>query len=140
MSSAQSIRTLLRVDAALCFACGLPGVAASGWLAGFLLPGQPALFGVSMPTAMLELGLLLAAYAGLLLTMAGRARIVPGFVAITVLGDGLWVLGTLVLLLAAGGAFSLWGSLALLLVAADTALLGVLKWRALNRSARPAVA
>lgn len=115
-------------------------MAASDWLAGFLLPGQPALFGVPMPTVMLELGLVLAAYAGLLVTMAGRARIARGFVAITVLGDGLWVLGTLVLPLAAGNAFSPWGRIALLLVAADTALLGILKWRALHRGAQPAVA
>lgn len=138
MTSDQTIRKYLRADAAFCLVCGLPGLAAPGWLAGFLLPAQPSLFGFPMSTVMLELGIALALYAGLLAFMSFRVS--RGFVAFTVLADGAWVVGTLALLLAFGSAFSLWGSIALLVVAADTALIGALKWRALRGAARPALA
>ncbi len=139
MTSDQSLRRLLRFDAALCLACGLPGLAASGWLAGFLLPGQGGIFGIAMPTVMLELGIALTAYAILLGLLSFRAAVPRGFVALTAIGDGAWVLGTLALLLAFGPAFSVAGSIALLIVATDTGLLGICKARAL-RGARPALA
>jgi hypothetical protein len=140
MVSDQTIRNYLRADAALCFACGLPGLVVPGWLAGFLLPGQPSLLGFPMPTVMLELGIALALYAGLLLAMSFRPASPRGFVGFTVLADGAWVAGTFILLIAFGAAFSLWGSVALLVVAADTALIGALKWRALRGAPRAAVA
>jgi len=140
MSSEHVLRRLLRFDAALCLACGLPGLAASGWLAGFLLPGQPGFFGLSMQTVMLELGIALTAYAVLLCAMSFRASVPRGFVAFTAIGDGAWVLGTLALLLAFGSAFSVAGIIALLIVGIDTGLLGVLKARALRNGVRPAVA
>ena len=49
MISHARIATILRCDAALCFACGLPGLIAPAWLAGFLLPQQETVLG--MPTA-----------------------------------------------------------------------------------------
>lgn len=140
MMSDRTIRNYLRADAALCFACGLPGLAAPGWLAGFLLPAQSSLFGFPMATVMLELGIALTAYAGLLLVMSFRPAVSRGFVGFTVLADGAWVAGTLALLIAFVAAFSLWGSVALLVVAVDTALIGALKWRALRGAPRAAVA
>lgn len=127
-----TLRSLLRFDAALCLACGLPGLLAADWTAKVLLPTQAGLFGLPMAGVMLGLGSALAAYAGLLLIMSARPQPPRGFVAFTVLADGLWVLGTLALLAAFGGAFSLWGSVALLVTAADTALIGWLKARALR--------
>jgi hypothetical protein len=129
-----SLRSLLRFDTALCLACGLPGLLAAGWTAKFLLPDQAGLLGLSMPGVMLALGAALAAYAGLLLIMSNRPQPPRGFVAFTVLADGLWVLGTLALLAVFGGAFSLWGVVALLAIAGDTALIGWLKARALRGS------
>jgi hypothetical protein len=140
MSSDRSLRVLLHADAALCFACGLPGLLGPGWLAAFLAPGQEAALGAPFATLVLALSLALAAYAGLLLAMATRPRVSRGFVAITAAGDALWVIGTLAVLIAAGGAVSHWGAVALFLVAADTALLGALKWRALRRAGAPAAA
>ena len=140
MTNDQAFRRLLRFDAALCLACGLPGLTASSWLAGFLLPGQPGISGFPMPVIMLELGIALTAYAVLLCVMSFRASVPRGFIAFTAIGDGAWVLGTLALLLAFGPAFSLWGSIVLLVVAADTGLLGMLKARALRGGTRPAVA
>ena len=140
MTNDQAFRRLLRFDSALCLACGLPGLVASGWLAGFLLPGQPGVFGFPMPVVMLELGIALTAYAVLLGVMSFRASVPRGFVAFTAIGDGAWVLGTLALLLAFGPAFSTAGAVVLLIVAADTGLLGVLKARALRGGTRPAVA
>jgi hypothetical protein len=83
MVSDQTIRNYLRADAALCFACGLPGLVVPGWLAGFLLPGQPSLLGFPMPTVMLELGIALALYAGLLLAMSASPcwPTAPGWLA-----------------------------------------------------------
>src|SRR3546814_8502433 len=56
MANDQTLRRLLRFDSALCLTCGLPGLMASGWLAGFLLPDQPGIFGFAMPVVMLGLG------------------------------------------------------------------------------------
>lgn len=140
MTSDQAFRRLLRFDSALCLACGLPGLLASGWLAGFLLPDQPGILGFPMQTVMLEIGIALTAYAVLLFAMSFRAAVPRGFVAFTAIGDAAWVLGTIALLLAFGPAFSAWGAIALLVVAADTGLLGVLKARALRSGARAAVA
>lgn len=133
-------RSLLRFDAVLCFACGLPGLLAPGWTAKFLLPDQAGLFGLPMAGVMLALGAALAAYAALLLIMSSRPLPTRGFVAFTVLADGLWVLGTLALVVAFGAAFSLWGSVALLAIAADTALIGWLKARTLRGSSGLAAA
>ena len=140
MTTDHTLHRLLRFDSALCLACGLPGLAASGWLASFLLPEQPGVFGFPMPVVMLELGIALTAYAVLLCVMSFRASVPRGFVAFTAIGDGAWVLGTIALLLAFGPAFSTSGAIALLIVAADTGLLGVLKARALRGHARAAVA
>src|SRR3546814_358776 len=136
----QTLRRLLRFDSALCLTCGLPGLMASGWLAGFLLPDQPGIFGFAMPVVMLGLGTALTAYALLLGILSFRASVPRGFVGLTAIGDGAWVLGTVTLLLAFAPAFSIAGSVALLIVAADTGLLGLLKARALRGGARPAVA
>lgn len=135
MNPDRTTKLILRLDAAFCLALALPGLLASGWLAGFLFPDQSGLFGFSMATVMLEIGILLAAYAALLFVMSLRPMVNRGFLAFTAIGDALWVLGTMTLLALAGPAFSLWGALVLLVVAADTGLLGLWKWRALRGSA-----
>lgn len=140
MINDQALRRLLRFDFALCLACSLPGIVAPGWLAGFLLPDQDSLFGFPMATVMLELGIVLAAYAILLLAVSFRGSIPRAFVAVTIAGDAAWVIGTLALLAAHGATFSLGGIIALLVVAVDTGLLGLLKARALRGSAQPAAA
>lgn len=132
--------TILRADAALCLACGLPGLVAPTWLAGFLLPGQPQLFGFAMSTVMLEVGVLLAVYAGLLLVVSGRAALQRPVAAISAVADAGWVLGTLALLIAFGSSFSFWGSVALLVVALDTGLMGLWKLRGLRAAAPLATA
>jgi hypothetical protein len=136
MTNDPRFQTILRADAALCLACGLPGLLAPTWLAAFLLPGQSALFGLSMPTVMLELGILLAAYAGLLLFISTRQAVPRIVMATTALADAGWVLGTVALLAAFGAGFSLWGTVALALVALDTVLMGLWKLRALRRTAQ----
>ncbi|WP_300300496.1 hypothetical protein [Ferrovibrio sp.] len=132
MHSWLTPRCLLRFDAALCLACGLPGLLAAGWTAKFLLPVQTGLFGLPLAGVMLGLGVALAAYAILLAVMSVRPA--RGFTTFTILADGLWVLGTLALLLGFGAAFSKAGVVVLLVIAADTALIGVLKARALRLS------
>lgn len=125
--------TLLRLDAALCAACGLPGLIAPAWLAGFLLPGQETVLGFATATALWELGILLVAYAGLLLLAAARPALDRPVLTITAIADAGWVLGTFALLAAFPSSFSLWGIVALAVVAFDTALIGLWKLRLLRR-------
>lgn len=140
MTHIPDVTLIFRADSALCLACGLPGMLAPGWLASFLLPGQAGLFGFSMPTVMLELGMLLAAYAGLLLFISTRRAVPRILVTATALADAGWVLGTAALLLSFGSAFSFWGSVVLAVVALDTGLMGLWKVQALRRGAPVAMA
>ncbi len=86
-----------------------------------------------MADAMRVLGLALAAYAGLLAAMAARRTAIRGFAAFTMLADGIWVLASLALLPPYGASFSAAGLIVVLLVAADTGLIGWLKLRALRQ-------
>lgn len=132
ISTARSA-TILRLDAALCAACGLPGLTAPDWLAGFLLPGQESVLGFATATALWELGILLVAYAGLLLLAAARPALDRPVLTITAIADAGWVLGTFALLAAFSSSFSLWGMVTLAVVAFDTALIGLSKLRLLRR-------
>lgn len=132
MISTVRSATLLRLDAALCAACGLPGLIAPAWLAGFLLPGQDTVLGLATATLLWELGILLVAYAGLLLLAAAKPALDRPVLTITALADAGWVLGTFALLAAFPASFSLWGMVALAVVALDTALVGLWKLRLLR--------
>lgn len=124
--------TILRLDAALCAACGLPGLLAPAWMAGFLLPGQEAVLGFATPTVLWELGILLVAYAGLLLLASVRPALDRPVLAITAVADAGWVVGTFALVAAFPASFSAWGMVALAVVALDTALIGLWKLRLLR--------
>jgi hypothetical protein len=134
MNTNHSLRQLLRFDAALCFACGLPGILAPQWLANFLLPRDASILGFATTDVMTELGIALAIYAVVLVTKSWAEPISRRFVAFTAAADLLWVIGTLALVAAAGSAFSTWGLAAVLLVGVDTALLGLFKQRALRKA------
>ena len=124
--------TILRIDAAFCAACGLPGLIAPAWLAGFLLPGQEAVLGLATATLLWELGILLLAYAGLLLLAATKPRLDRPVLALTAMADAGWVIGTFALVAAFPSSFSIWGMVALAVVALDTALIGLWKLRLLR--------
>lgn len=121
-----------------CAACGLPGLIAPSWLAGFLLPGQETVLGIATVTLLWELGILLIAYAGLLLLAAAKPSLDRPVLTITAIADAGWVLGTFALLAAFPASFSFWGMVALAIVALDTALVGLWKLRLL-RSQRQAL-
>ena len=131
ISTARSV-TLLRLDAALCAACGLPGLIAPAWLAGFLLPGQESVLGFATATVMWELGILLVAYAGLLLLASAKPALDRPVLTITAIADAGWVVGTFALIAAFPASFSAWGMVALAIVAFDTALIGLWKLRLLR--------
>lgn len=133
MSVTAHSATILRLDAALCAACGLPGLVAPGWLAGFLLPGQETVLGFATATVLWELGILLVAYAGLLLLAAARPALDRLVLTITAIADAGWVVGTFALIAAFPSSFSLWGMVALGVVALDTALIGLWKLWLLRR-------
>lgn len=139
ISNARST-TLLRFDAALCAACGLPGLLAPGWLAGFLLPGQDTVLGFATATLLWELGILLVAYAGLLLLASAKPSLDRPVLAITAIADAGWVIGTFALLATFPASFSIWGMMALTVVAFDTALIGLWKLRLLRRNHGAALA
>lgn len=124
--------TILRVDAALCAACGLPGLIAPAWLGGFLLPGQETVLGLATATLLWELGILLVAYAGLLLLASVRPALDRPVLATTAIADAGWVVGTFALVAAFPGSFSAWGMVALAVIALDTALIGLWKLRLLR--------
>jgi hypothetical protein len=138
ISTARSA-TLLRVDAAFCGACGLPSLIAPAWLAGFLLPGQETVLGFATATVLWELGILLVAYAGLLLLASAKPALDRPVLMVTAIADAGWVLGTFALVAAFPHSFSAWGMVALAIVAFDTALIGLWKLRLL-RSHGPALA
>jgi hypothetical protein len=131
--------TLLRVDAALCAACGLPGLVAPAWLAGFLLPHREFVLGLPAATVLWELGILLVAYAVLLLLASARPALDRPVLAVTAVADAGWVIGTFALVAAFPDSFSGWGIVALAVVALDTAFVGLWKLRLL-RSGNPALA
>jgi hypothetical protein len=139
ISNARSA-TILRLDAVLCAACGLPGLIAPAWLAGFLLPGQETVLGFATATLLWELGILLVAYAGLLLLASVRPALDRPVLAITAIADAGWVVGTFALVAAFPGSFSAWGMVALAVVALDTALIGLWKLRLLRSGHGPALA
>lgn len=135
----RRLAAILKADAAFCAAIALPGLVAPGWLAGFLLPETPALLGFPMATVMLEAGIGLALSAIVLLVIATRPSVSRLLAGLSAGIDAALAAGTVLLLAVAGSAFSRWGALALLIVAADTALIAWLKLRAL-RSASPVAA
>jgi hypothetical protein len=141
MMSKTRSATILRLDAALCAACGLPGLLAPAWLAGFLLPGQESVLGFATATVMWELGILLVAYAGLLLLASAPrgplAALDRPVLAITAIADAGWVVGTFALIAAFPAGFSAWGMVALTVVALDTALIGLWKLRLLRGHGAP---
>jgi hypothetical protein len=140
MNPANRLPTILKADAAFCLLCGVPGIVAPGWLADFLLPSTPSLFGFAMRDVMLEVGILLALYAVVVFVVSLRQPVNRMLVSVFTIADAGWVLGTVLLLVLAGGSFSLWGGVALLIVAIDTAMFGWLKLRALRGGEPTAVA
>lgn len=137
ISTARSAM-ILRLDAAFCAACGLPGLLAPAWLAGFLLPGQESVLGFAIATVMRELGILLVAYAGLLLLASARPSLHRPVLTITAIADAGWVVGTFALIAAFPGSFSFWGIVALIIVALDTGLVGLWKLWLLRSSGKGA--
>ncbi len=130
----RRLAAILKLDAALCAACALPALAVPGWLAGFLLPETPALSGFPIATVVMETGILLALSAAGLLFIATRPAVSRPLAWFSAGVDTALVVGTMLLLALAGGAFSLDGILALLVIAAATGLIAALKLRALRRA------
>jgi hypothetical protein len=124
-----ALRTLLRVDAALCAASGVIGLAAARPVADLLgLDGGGWVAGV---------GAFLVLYAGGLWTLArARPAITSAGAAVTAVGDGIWVLATLALI--AAGVFSGAGVATMVAVAVPVGALGVAKARARRALSRRA--
>lgn len=140
MTSPTQYRRVLKADALLGLASGLPALLAPAWLASVLLPNQQALFGWPMATVVFEIGLLLVAYAGILGFVGAQQRVPVAFFVTTAVADAAWVGGTLVLLAAFGEAFSIVGAVILLLGAAAVAAMGLWKLVTLRRVAGPLAA
>ncbi len=123
---------VLRIDAAFCYLGGLFGILAPSWLARVLLPETAAVMGFETSSVMLAVGIALFAYGAVLFAASLPAAINERLVRIFAVADAGWVIGTVILLALAGAAFSAWGVVALLAVAADVGLLGALKLWALR--------
>ena len=90
------------------------------------------MLGFTTATVLWEVGILLVAYAGLLLLASARPALDRPVLAITALADAGWVIGTFALVAAFPSSFSAWGMVALAVVALDTALIGLWKLRLLR--------
>lgn len=136
----RRLAAVLKADAVFCLLCALPGLIGPHWLAGFLVPDTPTLFGFPMSTVMMEAGIVLALSAAALTAIALRSPVNRTLAALSAGVDAVLVAGTVLLLAIVGSAFSLWGALVLLVIAVDTALIAGLKLRALRVSAPMEVA
>ena len=116
------LRTLLRVDAALCAATGLLAAAAPAAVADLLGPDVPA-------TVVRVVGIALVVWAlDALLLARTRGRVLTAAALVAAAGNVAWEVGTVVLV--ALGAFSVSGAVVALLVAAVVGGLGLLQLRA----------
>lgn len=116
----MSLTTLLRLNALSCLGFGALFVLAPVMVADFL---------GSVPVWLLTLlgaGLILN---GLHLAWAARGAAPATLVRYFSLGDGLWVLGSLALVVAGLWVTTLWGIVATLAVAALVGALGLGQWR-----------
>ena len=124
--SDRLLRYSLRGNAAFSTASGLALIAAAGPLARITgVPGTLSLPG---------LGVQLLGFAGLLLWLASREAIRPALAMAVVVADGLWVAGTVPLLLA--GVLTPAGSWIAFAIANAVALLGVLQYLGIRRMRR----
>jgi hypothetical protein len=115
--------TLLRLDAALCAAHGLPAVVAAPALADVLGPDVPA-------PAVLAVGVALVGYAlGLLLL--SRSHLVTSATRVAGIGSLAWEVALLALVVL--GAFSVGGAAVAVVSALTTGLLGVVQLRSVRR-------
>jgi hypothetical protein len=121
------LRRVLQADGVFCALSGLLLLVDSGPIA--------MLIGASQPWVLMMLGVDLLIYAALLFLAARRTPTVRWHVIAFLVADGAWVLASLALVL--GGLLSLttFGFWAVLGVADVVAVLGVLKYVGLRRSA-----
>lgn len=131
---------VLRLDAAFCYLCGLFGLVAPSWVARFLLPDTPSVLGTDTSSVMFAVGVALLLYGAVLFAVSLPAPISEPLVRIFAIADAGWVIATVILLALAGAAFSAWGAIALIVVAAEVGLLGALKLWALRSEALQPVA
>ncbi len=121
------LRYSLRGNAAFSSASGLAFIAAAGPLARTM--GVPDI--VSLP----GLGVQLLGFAALLVWLASRGIIRPGFALAVVVADALWVVGTVPLLLA--GVLSPAGSWIATAIAHVVAAFAVLQYLGIRRMQAP---
>ena len=124
------IAPILRLNAASCIGFGTLFVIAPASVADFL--GSPPGW------VLVALGLGLVANGGLLLVTARRDPVAASDLRAFAIGDGIWVVATLVLV--SGG---IWittgpGQAAALAVAAMVGVFGALQWRAAQQTSDPA--
>lgn len=128
-ASPRFLPTVLRIDAASCAATGLLQLAAA--------PALASLFGLPQPLLAATGGFLLAVCAFAL--VASRTPVRRPLVALMVLGNALWVLGCLGLLLT-GVAATGWGQAWLAVQAVAVGVLAELEWMGLRRTPAAALA
>lgn len=130
--SDSPLRRLLLVDAVTCAAMGPVLIAGSGYLEQLTrIPG----------TLLFWLGLVLLPIALFMALVALRRPVpAPGFAAMVIVGNGLWVLGSLLLLVMPWISPNAFGSAFIAAQAVIVLVLAVLEWRALGGFSSPASA
>ncbi|MFQ5699811.1 MAG: hypothetical protein ACE5IL_16225 [Myxococcota bacterium] len=123
------LRGALRANALFSGVSGVCALIAAAPLAEHL--------GVAPPVRVSSTGLDLVGFAGLLALVASRPRISPAWVTAILAADGLWVLGSAVLIPL--GVFSLQGRWIIAILAEIVAALAILQYAGLRRMRRAAV-
>lgn len=122
-------RGIYLIDAVGCFALGVVGVAFAAPLAAVLGPALPA-------AAVIGLGAFLVAYALFNLTIGLRRDFPQGHAVVNVLGDALWVVGSLALIVAGGADLTAVGMVVVAVLALGVAAIGLVKYMGLRAAPR----
>ena len=120
------LRLALRIDAAASGALGVAGVVAAPALSDLLGPPAPLLFGV---------GVFFVVFALALLVLAARPSIPRAAARTVVVGNGLWVVGSVVATVAGWNALTAPGVGVVLAQALAVAVFADLQWLGLRRAA-----
>ena len=118
----------LQANALFSGLCGLIAIAFSMQVATFL--------GLTNSTVILIMGIGLLLWAGFTAWVLMRPVINPTTVKLIIEGDLLWVVGTILLLIFAGGIFTTGGKWAMAIVGDIVAVFAILQWVGLRRMQR----
>lgn len=125
------IRRALRTNASFSGLSGLTFIVAAPWLATWLAPAVPTLFGLPLAAWLALLGAGLLLFAGAVWWVARQTPISRPLAQLIIGLDAGWVLGSALLLLLAGSWLTAVGQITVIVLAIIVALLALWQFRTL---------